>query len=389
MTLLPRLIFALYALLQAPSPAVAQPQALGSEQQSLYNSSTWEMRGQNGRRYQISLARPIGPPPNAGYPIYYVMDANIMFGTMVDTVRAAARRPGNSDAIIVGVGYAADQNPEKERAYDLTARLGSVEPTMSGTGGAESFIDFIEHELKPAIESRLPVDKQREALFGHSFGGHFVLYTLVNKPTLFDVYVAASPSIWFENRLLARPSLRKRLGPKLEESGAVAHVLITVGEYEQAPDPDYPPADLAVLLGRGQVSNAQEYAQFLSQMRGIDADLQIIPHEDHGTVIPVAIARAVRFADTIARRPVEPPQKRRMFVNHTGLEIPDPRHYLAMTADQRYALRTKVRRLPRDKRDAWIAEFDRRLNVALTYGEHRRLHEEKEAMDERHGTREP
>src|SRR3546814_19712655 len=49
------------------------------------------------------------------------------------------------------------------------------------SGGADDFLAFIEHELKPLIAQRYPVDARRQILFGHSYGGLFTLYTLFTK----------------------------------------------------------------------------------------------------------------------------------------------------------------------------------------------------------------
>jgi len=55
---------------------------------------------------------------------------------------------------------------------------------------AENFIRYIDDELIPLIGNRCRV--RRQILFGHSFGGATVLYTLLHHETLFDCYIAAS-----------------------------------------------------------------------------------------------------------------------------------------------------------------------------------------------------
>lgn len=39
----------------------------------------------------------------------------------------------------------------------------------------------------------------RDALYGHSFGGLFVLYALTVRPDLFDTFLSASPALNFNN----------------------------------------------------------------------------------------------------------------------------------------------------------------------------------------------
>jgi len=362
------------------SSAAAQPTATTESAPALANSASWEMKSDNGRRYQIFAAWPSSPPLADGYPVFYVLDANIMFGTMVDTVRALSRRPGGQHALVIGVGYPADLEAGRERAFDLTPRLGSPAPVMAGTGGGEAFLKFIDRELKPDIARRYKIDPARESIFGHSFGGLFVLYSLVNNPGLFDDYIAASPSIWFENRLIAKGNVRKRLSAKLDSTGATPRVLVTVGEYEQAADIDFPPPSLPGLLDRKQVENAQEFAQFLGPLNGVDARFELIAKEDHGTVIPVAISRATRFVFARGSNQVIATAKPVSFVNRTGVPIPDAATYQKMSPQDRYELRLRSRKLPDAQQKAWVAEFDRVLSAGLTYGEHRQLAEEREAM---------
>lgn len=364
-------------------PAAAQPSAETAS--VLRDTAAWEMTGEEGRRYRIQAAWPTAPAPPQGYPVFYVLDADWMFATVVDTVRALERRPGGSPAVVIGIGYPQGSDVNRERARDLTPRLGSPEPKQSGTGGAEAFLRFVETALKPEVARRYRIDSARETLFGHSFGGLFTLYALVNRPTLFDNWAAASPSIWFEDGLMQRANLRKRLAAKLAATGATARVLITVGEYEQAADPDFPPPRLDILMSRKQVDNAREFAGFLEQP-GVAVRFDLLAGEDHGTVIAPAISRAVRWG-LGASTPPAPAPRPEPFVNRTGVPIPDAVSYLKMTAEERYRLRLRSRKLPDAQHKLWVAEFDRTLGAGLTYGEHRRLAEEREAMDAKHGTK--
>lgn len=58
--------------------------------------------------------------------------------------------------------------------------------------GADQFLDFITRELKPFIEKDYVVRKR--ILFGHSFGGSFTIYAIINQPDAFDEYIASSPT---------------------------------------------------------------------------------------------------------------------------------------------------------------------------------------------------
>lgn len=57
---------------------------------------------------------------------------------------------------------------------------------------AAAFLIFIENELIPVLENHYRVSNR--ILFGHSFAGAFTIYSMINKPGLFDKYIASSPT---------------------------------------------------------------------------------------------------------------------------------------------------------------------------------------------------
>jgi uncharacterized protein len=365
--------------------------ALAQGATALRDTEVRELRSkETGRRYEIYTALAGKPAAAEGYAIVYCLDANIMFGSMVDAVRSIERRPNGRATLVVGIGYPADLQATTERTLDLTPAVGANPP--SGTGGAEAFLRFIERELKPDIAARFKIDRTRETLFGHSYGGLFTLYALINDPAAFDNFVAASPSIWFENRLLQKPNVRERLLAKLQVTQAVPRVLITVGEYEQSADPDFPAvpgqgASLEALQQRAQVDNAREFAAFLAKLDGVDSRVVVFPGEDHGTVIQAAISRGARFAlAPNGRLPTPAVRVADLGPPPAGVAVPTAQEYLKLDAEQRYELRMRIRALPDEQRAAWNERFQYSLNAGLTYAEHRRLHEERVAMDAKHGT---
>ena len=378
--------------------ALALPPALGycvaaDAAEVIAASDVRAMHSRAGRTYQIFTARPLRPAPPTGYAVIYVLDANTMFGTMVDAARSFARRPYGTPTLVIGIGYPVELDPMKERAFDLTPSLTADPDPQGGTGGAEGFLRFLLEELKPDVAGRFPVDPGREMLFGHSYGGLFTLYALVNAPEAFDTFAAASPSIWFGNRLLQKANVRGRLAPKLRATRATPRVLLTVGEYEQIPDPQLPSARgkeaAKVQRERAQADNAREFAAFLAAVPGAMSEFVLFPGEDHGTVIPASISRAVRFAmapNATHPRPAPPLEP---LGAPGGIPVPAAADYLALDAEQRYELRLRVRALPAIERKAWTTEFQQELSAHLTYGEHRRLHEERVAQDQAHGTRPP
>ena len=69
-------------------------------------------------------------------------------------------------------------------------------PDGKPSGGADKFLGFFKNELIPYINKTYPSNGDN-TIFGHSLGGLFVMYALLNDPLVFKSYIAADPSLWF------------------------------------------------------------------------------------------------------------------------------------------------------------------------------------------------
>lgn len=250
-----------------------------------------------GYRYRLFVAVPPGPPPAAGHPVLYVLDGNAAFpvGALLARIVASRREvTGHEAPIVVGIGYPGDADFDvAARRRDYTMGNATVAETRE-EGGASAFLDFIVNEVKPLVASQHRVDPERQGLFGHSFGGLFVLYALFERPAAFSAYLASSPSIWWnDSSLLALP-------PKLEAAhlAALPRVQITVGSREDDPPSGArPPEVLAMIANRRMIEPARKLSSRLRELPGgaQRVSFEEIEGEDHGTVWLAALARAVRI----------------------------------------------------------------------------------------------
>src|SRR3546814_4979184 len=71
-----------------------------------------------------------------------------------------------------------------------------------GPSGRDEFLDFLTGKLRTEIGKRFRINPDRQALFGHSFGGLFALYALYTRPQAFHSIVAASPSLELDGGVL-------------------------------------------------------------------------------------------------------------------------------------------------------------------------------------------
>lgn len=361
-------LVAVLALLTVAAPAAAEALVVPGAQQFDLTSSEGE------RTYRVFVAIPAKPAPVGGYSVLYVMDGNAMFLTALESVRALERRPDvpkDLATVVVGIGYPEGVDIGIERTLDLTPP-GSRSPRVQApSGGADAFLTFIEQDLKPKIASLAKTDPKRQGIFGHSFGGLFVLHALATKPEAFQSYMAASPSVWFD------PSIRDRLGATKPTKGTLFRLLVTAGQYEQTPSPSMrvqPDAErmMAALRERRQVDNARSIAEQVGKAHGMETRFIEIAGEDHGSVIPSAIGRAVYF---MLAPPLPVPA------------VPSAKAYLDMTSDQRYDLRLRVRDLPDVSRIPWLNALKEVLHNGLTKEQVETLHAERNRMDAEGGTR--
>ncbi|MEO8395386.1 MAG: alpha/beta hydrolase-fold protein [Chloroflexota bacterium] len=110
------------------------------------------------------------------YPVLYLLDPSFSFLTATEFARFMAFTSVFPELIIVGIGYPADKNVFEARSLDY--------------GLQDDFLDFISTELIPLIDSSYRTNPADRALVGYQVGGDFLFHTLVNKPELFNRYIA-------------------------------------------------------------------------------------------------------------------------------------------------------------------------------------------------------
>ncbi|MEC3607925.1 alpha/beta hydrolase [Bacillus glycinifermentans] len=271
---------------EAAKDAECPPVAIPGTKQRLMRSPSGD------RNYRIFISSPIEEPPPSGYPVIYLLDANSVFGTMVEAVRMQARRSektGVVPAVIVGIGYETDAPFDPARYYDFTlpVRPENLPKRPDGaewpeSGGAEAFLSFIEEKVKPEIEREFKIDMRRQAIFGHSLGGLFVLQVLFTKPELFQTYIAGSPSIHWNQPFFEK---EREFVSRLHAADAKVDVLLGAGELEKS--------------HKSRMNErAEKLAERLSALEefGVRAEFHEFEGEGHISVLPVFISRALRFA---------------------------------------------------------------------------------------------
>jgi uncharacterized protein len=278
------------------------------------------LRSASGAPYRIVVASPAGPAPAHGYPVIYVVDGNAWTGFVSEIIRnnvdfgfASYVQP----AVVVGIGYPTSKAVDLvRRKLDFTPPVGptNVDPRIGGgaIGGDQAFRSFIETRVKPLIEANFPIDRHRQTLIGHSLGGLFTLDTIIDHPASYQTYVAISPSIWWDHEALLRKAAQLA---ERHDVPAGMRVFLSIGSYEQRPTPAYirryhdvarigsaddkrsdaeADSDLAANEAYTMVDNVRKLSAILTK-DGVAVREYEFPEEDHFSVVPVALSKAVPF----------------------------------------------------------------------------------------------
>ncbi|MGN6690731.1 MAG: alpha/beta hydrolase [Sphingopyxis sp.] len=261
----------------------------------------------------ISVAAPAAAMPDAGVPVLYVVDGDLLFGMAAEIGRAVSMVEGFPAHYIVGIGYdAAFADVMKLRTADLAPPIGAEALQGLGafgaaigsenSGGADAFLAFLTETLRPEIASRYPrTVGGAPILFGHSLGGLFAANALLTRPDSFASFIISSPSLWWDgfSILQTLPAFKERLAMLSQQP----RVFVDVGAREQEL-PTSVPDGMGVTLAEAQtqvaaarmVDGAKDFADALR-----DAGLSNLRHvafagDDHVSAAPAAILHGMRFA---------------------------------------------------------------------------------------------
>ena len=237
------------------------------------NTQTWDMTSDAGVVYRIFVSYPDGEAPKEGYPVLYVLDGNALFAGFAETRRVQeASDVGKS--IIVGVGYPVDQAYDKQRVYDMTAMK---------AGTREQFIDFLTRKLRTEVGKLHKINPDRQALFGHSYGGLFAIHVLFSRPDAFHAIIAASPSLFAEHQPMLKAE--RDFGARLKEGkiSKVSRLLVVVGDREET------------ILERWDPEAFVKRIEPLSAY-GLRTRSDVYAGEGHMTVPSRAVSESLRFA---------------------------------------------------------------------------------------------
>lgn len=156
------------------------------------------------RKIYVQLPATYDPNKTEKYPVVYILDGEVLLPT-VNNVQDFYSGGFTPDMVLVGISN--DINRVRDLTTSKITEMYGM-PYKQENGEAVNFCNFLENELIPFVENKYPVTSFR-TLIGHSYGGLFTLYSLVNHPELFSNYIAIDPSLdWDSQKLLKEAKVK-------------------------------------------------------------------------------------------------------------------------------------------------------------------------------------
>lgn len=231
------------------------------------------------RHYKVWTAIPNKKPPASGYPVLYLLDGNAVMDRLSDELlqKLSQRDP----PVLVAIGYQTDLPFElTARAYDYTPATQSSPQNLRGRtgGGSAVFRRLLEQTIAPLAEKDLAIDPQKRALWGHSYGGLFVLESFLSSD-FFHTFYSAVPSLDRNNAALLSALERVNTAQSRQKS-----VWFMEGDGDRKTQDENVTSDVLAAL-----------SQTVSRLRsrGIPATYWLYPGLTHGAMFAASMHSAL------------------------------------------------------------------------------------------------
>lgn len=177
--------------------AVAQKESTYLQQlglkDSLYSKTLSETR-----TIYVQLPSGYNPENQREYPVVYLLDGEVLLPAL-SSVYENYYGGFMPEMILIGISNDHDRTKNLTPST-ITTKYGM--PFKEENGEAATFAQFLKEELISFVENKYRATSYR-TLVGHSYGGLFVCYELINDPKLFANYLAIDPSLdWDDQQLL-------------------------------------------------------------------------------------------------------------------------------------------------------------------------------------------
>ncbi|MDF7676721.1 alpha/beta hydrolase-fold protein [Neisseriaceae bacterium ESL0693] len=294
-------IFIIFIALILPTLTMAAPDLTRTADFSIlttphtgYRFQTLSFDSDDGQRhYRVYVGIPAKAAPATGFPVFYSLDGNALLEQLTPA-RLQWLYQQTDTPVIVLLGYANDLRLDTRlRSFDYTPPNPHTQHSSSDQrplGGADAFLTLIQDQIQPAIGKLTDINPSQQTLYGHSYGGLFVLYTLFHQPQLFQHYVAADPSLWEQQGIILEEARQWQQQPPL----LAPTTLWLMKSGRESPPPAQPLSEerQKYLLARqqsirklGSQATAQLNYDLSRHIPGLTTRYNVYAHDTHGSLL--------------------------------------------------------------------------------------------------------
>jgi len=243
----------------------------------------------SGTEHGLTVSTPFRYDKLTAAPLILCIDGPWMAGTVRDATRIMSMSGEAPEAIVAGLSFTDDTMSDylRSRASWFTPTQW-VPPEITGVKGlaaqdagrAISYRGFIRDQVLPQLMADYRVSERW--LVGHSFSGLFGLQVLFAEPSLFDKYLLASPSIWWDDKTVCQ----HEAAYAADHDDLAAQVFFSAGQEEDAIVGDF--NIVGNMISMHETLAARNYP-------GLTVSHEILPTETHSSTIGAAISRGLRW----------------------------------------------------------------------------------------------
>ena len=204
------------------------------------------------------------------YPVIYLLDGgmNEDFLHVVGLTQFYNLMYAMPEVIFLGI-----VNVDRQRDFTFQPTLEDLIKKYPTAGHSEDFIQFMEKELIPFMNTKYSTSPQR-FLLGQSLGGLLATEVLWKKPDLFTHYIITSPSLWWNNESL------------LQEADKLIQ--------EHQPNPEFIYISVGKSEGKMMINEAKDLFQKMkkSKMKSKNLHYAELTDVTHATILHTALMHA-------------------------------------------------------------------------------------------------
>ncbi|QNQ22701.1 alpha/beta hydrolase [Kosakonia sp. SMBL-WEM22] len=231
------------------------------------------------RHYKVWTGVPNKSAPPGGFPVLYMLDGNAAMDKLSEAFlhKLFAANP----PVLVAIGYQTDLPFDLDsRAYDYTP-AGTETEQLRGRagGGSTAFRQLLEARIAPAVEKGIAINPAQRGLWGHSYGGLFVLESWLSS-SFFTATFSAVPS-------LARNDFRllKAMEALSPQQAAGKHLYLMEGDGDRRTQDENSES--------GVLPRVRSTLKKLNQ-HGVSATYRVFPGLTHGAMFTASLQAALR-----------------------------------------------------------------------------------------------